>query len=334
MTTPFASFTTAILETGDEALLGNELALDVIGEHVLEESLGGVIGILGAVHVLGGPNREGVVEDVLARGLHAADLDGGELGIIEVGEVDVGDGVVGGAHQGLHVPRGLVLLGLGGLVGVLLLAEDGGLEGGTGAGALLAVDDDDLGVLAADLAPIGDGATEDALELLEGQVIDGDVLGDDRAHAHDGDLVVDELGGGIGVELGLGEDIGVADGHGAGGHGGEACAGAVAGAGDDAVGVLVHELLGRSLDEGLEGGGAVVGDLAHDARGGIGGTSGRGLRATAASQAETGHGGDTAGKAEEGATRAGIIEHGSPFESNIGVISRRTEKLWVRFHPR
>ena len=145
--------------------------------------------------------------------------------------------------------------------------------------------------------------------------------------------MVDELGGGIGVELGLGEDIGVADGHGAGGHGGEAGAGAVAGAGDDAVGVLVHELLGRSLDEGLEGGGAVVGDLAHDARGGIGGTSGRGLRATAASQAETGHGGDTAGKAEEGATRAGIIEHGSPFESNIGVISRRTEKLGSIFIP-
>ena len=53
----------------------------------------------------------------------------------------------------------------------------------------------------------------------------------------------------------------------------------------------------------------------------------------AASQAETGHGGDTAGKAEEGATRAGIIEHGSPFESNIGVISRRTEILGSIFIP-
>ena len=41
------------LGDGDEALLLNEGALDVVGEHVIEERLGGVVGILGAVHVLG-----------------------------------------------------------------------------------------------------------------------------------------------------------------------------------------------------------------------------------------------------------------------------------------
>lgn len=76
----------------------------------------------------------------------------------------------------------------------------------------------------ADLLPVGDLAGEDALELLEGQVVDLDVLGDDRAHAHDGDLVVDEVLDLVGLELGLGEDVGVTDGDGAGGDSGQALA--------------------------------------------------------------------------------------------------------------
>ena len=127
--------------------------------------------------------------------------------------------------------------------------------------------------------------------------------------------MVDELGGSVGIELGLGEDVGVADGHGSGGNGGEAGAGTIAGTRDDAAGVLVHELLGRSLDERLEGGGTVIGDLARHGSGGIGRAGSGSVRATAASQTKTGDSGKTASETEEGAARAGIIEHGSPFES-------------------
>ena len=143
--------------------------------------------------------------------------------------------------------------------------------------------------------------------------------------------MVDELGGGVGVELGLGKHVGVADGHGAGGHGGEARAGAVAGAGHNAVGVLVHELLGGGLHEGLEGGGAVVGDLAHNARGGVGGTGGGGVGAAATGKAKAREGGKAAGETEEGAARAGIVVHGSPFESNKA--RHRADGMRGRSHP-
>ena len=106
-------------------------------------------------------------------------------------EVEVGDGVVGAAHLSLDI-AGLVELGVALKVDGLI-AKDGGLEGGAGAGAGLAVEDDDGSVVTADLLPVGDLAGEDALELLEGQVVDLHVLGDDGTHTHNGDLVVNEV---------------------------------------------------------------------------------------------------------------------------------------------
>ena len=94
---------------------------------------------------------------------------------------------------------------------------------------------------------MADLAGEDALELLEGQVVDCHVLGDDGTHAHDGDLVIDEVLDLIGLELGLGEDIGITDGDGAGGDSGQALARTVTRAGDGDIGVGVHELLGSGL---------------------------------------------------------------------------------------
>ena len=67
-----------------------------------------------------------------------------------------------------------------------------------------------------------DLAREDALELLEGQVVDRHVLGDDGTHANDGNLIVDEVLDPVGLELGLGEDVGITDGNGAGGDSGQA----------------------------------------------------------------------------------------------------------------
>ena len=96
-------------------------------------------------------------------------------------------------------------------VGGLLAREDGGLEGGAGAGAGLSLDDLDVAGGAADLGPVGDGTGEDALELLGGEVVDVDVGVHDRAHADDGDGVVLKLGDSVGVQLLLGEDVGAAD---------------------------------------------------------------------------------------------------------------------------
>lgn len=48
-----------------------------------------------------------LVEDVLALGLDALDLDGVELGIVVVREIKVGDGVVGAGKLSLNV-AGLV----------------------------------------------------------------------------------------------------------------------------------------------------------------------------------------------------------------------------------
>ena len=264
--------------------------------------------------MLGSPDLERVVGDVLALGLDALDFDGVELGVIEVREVEVGDGVVGAAHLSLDV-AGLVELGVALKVDGLV-AKNGGLEGGTGARASLAVENDDLGVVAADLLPVGDLAGEDTLELLEGQVIDLDVLGDDGAHAHDGDLVVDEVLDLIGLELGLGEDVGVTDGDGASGDSGQTLARTVARAGDGDIGVGIHELLGSGLDESLERGGAVVGHLAGDGLGSGGATlvgSARSACAAATNETEAHEAGKTTSEAEELTTRISLIEHDLPF---------------------
>ena len=129
--------------------------------------------------------------------------------------------------------------------------------------------------------------------------------------------MVDEVLDLVGLELGLGEDVGVTDGDGAGGHSGQALARTVTRAGDGDVGVGVHELLGSSLDESLERGGTVVGHLAGDGLGSgssaalVGGVGSVG--ATATNKAETDDAGKTTSEAEELATRISLIEHDLPF---------------------
>ena len=128
--------------------------------------------------------------------------------------------------------------------------------------------------------------------------------------------MVDEVLDLIGLELGLGEDVGVADGDGAGGNSGQALARTVARAGDGDVRVGIHELLGSGLDESLERGGAVVGHLAGDRLGSSGATLVGGARsacATAANKTESDDAGKTTSEAEELTTRISLIEHDLPF---------------------
>ena len=129
--------------------------------------------------------------------------------------------------------------------------------------------------------------------------------------------MVDEVLDLVGLELGLGEDVGVTDGNGAGGDSGQTLARTVTRTGDGDVRVGVHELLCSGLDESLERGGAVVGHLAGDRLGsgsgaalvgGVGST-----RATAANEAEAHEAGKTTSEAEELTTRISLIEHDLPF---------------------
>ena len=129
--------------------------------------------------------------------------------------------------------------------------------------------------------------------------------------------MVDEVLDLIGLKLGLGEDVGVADGNGAGGDSGQALARTVARAGDGDVRVGIHELLGSGLDKSLERGGAVIGHLAGDrlssgsgaAR--VGGVGCAGAAAT--NETETDDAGKTTSEAEELTTRISLIEHDLPF---------------------
>ena len=102
--------------------------------------------------------------------------------------------------------------------------------------------------------------------------------------------MVDEVLDLVGLELGLSEDVGVTDGDGAGGDSGQALARTVARAGDGDVRVGVHELLGSSLDESLERGGAA-----------------------ATNETESDDAGKATSEAEELTTRISLIEHDLPF---------------------
>lgn len=129
--------------------------------------------------------------------------------------------------------------------------------------------------------------------------------------------MVDEVLDLVGLELGLGEDVGVTDGDGACGDSGQTLARTVARAGNGDVRVGIHELLGSSLDESLERGGTVVGHLAGD---GLGSSSGATLvggvgcaGAAATNETETDDAGKTTSEAEELTTRISLIEHDLPF---------------------
>ena len=173
-------------------------------------------------------------------------------GVVVVGECQVGDGARGGSNHLRSGARRILLLGLEG-IGDLGVAEHGGLEGRAGAGTGCAVDNRDGRIGAADFLPVGDFAGEDGLQLVDRQVVDGDVLVDDRAHANDAVLVVGDLLeiGGV-LHLRLGEHVGVADLHRALGDLRDALAGAATLNGDLNAGVLLHELLGSSFAEGLK----------------------------------------------------------------------------------
>ena len=128
--------------------------------------------------------------------------------------------------------------------------------------------------------------------------------------------MVDEVLDLIGLELGLGEDVGVADGDGACGDSGQALARTVARAGDGNIGVGVHELLGSGLDESLERRGTIVGHLAGDGLGSSGATLVGGIGcagAAATNETETDDAGKTTSEAEELTTRISLIEHDLPF---------------------
>ena len=128
--------------------------------------------------------------------------------------------------------------------------------------------------------------------------------------------MVDEVLDLIGLELALGEDVGVTDGDGAGGNSGQALARTVARTGDGDVGVGVHELLSSGLDESLERGGTVVGHLAGDGLGSSGATLVGGIGcagAAATNETETNDAGKTTSEAEELTTRISLIEHDLPF---------------------
>ena len=128
--------------------------------------------------------------------------------------------------------------------------------------------------------------------------------------------MVDEVLDLVGLELGLGEDVRVTDGNGAGGDGGQALARTVTRAGDGDVGVGIHELLGSGLEERLERGGAVVGHLARDGLGSSGAALVGGVGsacAAATNEAEAHEAGKTTSEAEELTTRISLIEHDLPF---------------------
>ena len=128
--------------------------------------------------------------------------------------------------------------------------------------------------------------------------------------------MVDEVLDLVGLELGLGEDVGVADGDGAGGNSGQALARTVTRAGDGDIGVGVHELLGSGLDESLERRGTVVSHLAGDGLGSSGATLVGGIGcagAAATNETETDDAGKTTSEAEELTTRISLIEHDLPF---------------------
>ena len=128
--------------------------------------------------------------------------------------------------------------------------------------------------------------------------------------------MVDEVLDLVGLELGLGEDVGVTDSDGAGGDSGQALARTVTRARDGDVRVGIHELLGSSLDESLERGSAVVGHLARDGLGSSGAalSSGvGGVGAAATNETETDDAGKTTSEAEELTTRISLIEHDLPF---------------------
>ena len=126
--------------------------------------------------------------------------------------------------------------------------------------------------------------------------------------------MIDEVLDLIGLELGLGENIRVTDGNGAGGDSGQALARTVTRTGDGDVRIGIHELLRSGLDESLERGGAVVGHLAGDGLGSgavLCGASGIG--ATATNETEADDAGKTTSEAEELTTRISLIEHDLPF---------------------
>ena len=143
--------------------------------------------------------------------------------------------------------------------------------------------------------------------------------------------MIDEALDLIGLELGLGEDVGVTDSNGAGGNSGQALARTVARTGDGDVGIGIHKLLGSSLDESLERGGAVVGHLAGDGLGSgsgatlVGGVGCAGAAAT--NETETDDAGKTTSEAEELTTRISLIEHDLPFiHANRGHPARFAER--------
>ena len=160
------------LVCGNDAC-GDDDLICLSGGDEVEESLGST----GQLTL--GDQQEGTLDGVtavldgLVGGSNAADLQSLD-GVLDSGNGSVADGTGITSHSGQNVAvRGQLLTVL-----ACILNTDDLLETGTGAGGSVTADADDLSVDAADLGPIGDLATVDSSNLLDGQILDG-VLGID-----------------------------------------------------------------------------------------------------------------------------------------------------------
>ena len=233
-------------------------------EGVVEEGLGSLAEGLGAP----GGHDEGALDQVLAAqdGLLAGSdaVDGHSLdAVADCGQGGVADGVGVGGDGGDDITCARQLLA----VLAQVLGSGDGLEAVPRSAASLAADQDDGGVGAADLAPVGDLAGVEGCDLLEGQVVDRVGVVDD-----DGDSIQSEDGLGQAAGLliirkGAGSKSDVAPAL-ADCRDAAAAAGRVVG--DCDIGVLSHVGLGQGSDDGLHGGGTVGGDVL----GGLGGAVG------------------------------------------------------------
>ncbi len=216
-----------------------------IAEDVVNEKTGGRADFALGDEEKGTDEAIGVVADVLAGGLDAADAKGldafvheaqGDIADAhrEVGD-DGADGAIGVLHDGFGDDRRLV--------------HDEFHEGPARAGALLASDEPDASGLAADFLPVFDASAEDLADLLDGEGGHGV-----RGVHNDGDAVPGQDDR---------SEVVLLRGQLAGGHadgGGALADGLDAGGGPPSldhnteVGMLLHVVFGDHLDEGLNGG--------------------------------------------------------------------------------
>ncbi|CDN42741.1 hypothetical protein BN871_BW_00130 [Paenibacillus sp. P22] len=185
--------------------------LNVVAQHVVDESFHDFVRLAFRVHVLVSPYRVGTGFHVVGRSVYAVKLDRFD-GIVQVGESQVADGSGSFADKLLDRAGGILLNVAGKVFGCR--SKSVFLERLARSGAGWTVDDDDFLVFAAGVFPVRDFAGEDVDQLLLRQVVDADFLVHDRCHGYNCDLMINQLLSFrcIGIfEFLAGEDVGVAD---------------------------------------------------------------------------------------------------------------------------